>query len=153
MRSIQSSVRYAIGIDAGAHTGLARWNVQDQRIDVCLTQTFWETYEELCTSYLGIKSEVVIIIETPEGRLYKARNRAQKSKGVVDRMARNVGMNAREAALLAEGLERAGFDVRRRKPVAQKKWTIEYFRSLTGWTGKLTQHAVDAGRLCIGVNR
>lgn len=57
----------------------------------------------------------------------------------------------RESVLLAEGLRRQGFRVYLERPTTAK-WDESMFRSVTKYTGKVSQHAIDSAKLVSGVS-
>ena len=111
-----------IGLDAGAHTGVAVWDAEAERFAVLTTTTFWEAVD-IVESYPA--AEVVVVIEDPAQnkttfghgtpRTLKAARRREK-------ISRDVGQNQREARLLADGLVRRGYRVRRRPRSSKTAW-------------------------------
>ena len=69
-----------------------------------------------------------------------------------EKISRDVGQNQREAKLLADGLGRKGYRVRRTRP-RSRKLDAEQFRCLTKHQGRTSQHARDAGMLVFGLKR
>jgi len=137
--------RYSIGIDAGTNTGVAVWDNRENALVDLLTLSFWETYHRIVARYTPDQAEIVIEW-LGDGALY-ARSYAGTRAGR-DRVASNVGSVRRETVLLAEGLERAGFTVdRRRLPSRAPKWTAEYLKRVTGYAGRSSAHARDALRI------
>ncbi len=151
--------RYFIGLDAGRQTGLAVWDAKGQRFaredapavwDALVTTGFWQAYEIV----LGFNADdAVIVIEDP------SKNRTTFDHGVPrseraarrrEKISRNVGSNAREAALLATGLERQGYRVCRVRP-RSRKLSADAFRRLTRYQGRTSQHARDAAMLVFGL--
>ena len=116
-----------IGIDAGRETGLAAWDAQAERFDVLTTTTFWEALA-LVETYPT--DQVVVVIEDPSlnhTTFAHATPRTLKAAKRREKISRDVGMNQREAKLLAEGLERKGYRVRRIRP-RTRKLDAEQFR-------------------------
>ena len=150
MNRPNTSPRLFIGLDAGRETGLAIWNAIEQRFDVLTTTTFWEAIA-LVLAYPV--DQVLVVIEDPSQnkttfshgtpRTLKAARRREK-------ISRDVGMNQREARLLAEGLARKGYRVRRIRP-RSSKLGAEQFKRLTRYPGRTSQHARDAGMLVFGL--
>ena len=144
--------RYFIGLDAGQQTGLATWDAVEERFAVLTTTTFWEAIALVETYPAG---EIVVVVEDP------AQNRPTFAHGTPrtlqaarrrERISRDVGQNQREAKLLADGLGRKGYRVRRTRP-RSRKLDAEQFRRLTKHQGRTSQHARDAGMLVFGLKR
>ena len=144
--------RFFIGLDAGHPTGLATWDAVEERFAVLTTTTFWEAIALVETYPAG---EVVVVVEDP------AQNRPTFAHGTPrmlqaarrrEKISRDVGQNQREAKLLADGLGRKGYRVRRTRP-RSRKLNAEQFRRLTRYPGRTSQHARDAGMLVFGLKR
>ncbi len=138
--------RYFIGLDAGVNCGVAVWNVAGERFDRLETLDFWRAFETVLTFD---PSEVIIIIEDP------SQNAPLFDKGVRgarkrERLAQTVGGVKRESTLLADGLARKGYRVRRIRP-RTRKLGADTFRRLTKHQGRTSQHARDAGMLVYGL--
>lgn len=135
-----------VGIDPGVQTGWCVYNVLYNEIDEADTITFWEVHHRVVAYNT---KQVFFIVEDP------AQNRPTFDKGERDpkkreKISQNVGSNKREATLLIEGLRGLGFCVVEVKPEGSK-WTSRYFRGITGFEGRVSQHVRDAARLVWGV--
>jgi len=136
-----------IGIDAGVDTGFAVYSRKLRRLIVVSTIDFWTAYDAV-RSYP--RKDVAVIIEAPQmNRPVFDRDSADSHKKH-GRLAMNVGSVKRESQLLAEGLRRDGYLVIEEKPSTQK-WTAEYFKRITGWDKRCSQHARDAAKLVFGL--
>lgn len=131
-----------IGIDCGEHTGLAIYDSIQKKITKFQTTDFFgaiKTVRELD------KETVKIIVEVPSDFVY-ARNEFQKGK-VRDKMLINIGMNRREAQLMAKALQICGYAVKEVLPVRAHKWTAEQLKRYLGIDSRTNQHVRDACRL------
>ena len=144
---------YFIGLDPGTETGLAVWDAQGQVFArSLLTTTFWDAYDLVLTFD---PDTVLIVLEDPSknpptfSRNIPESERAFRKR---ERLSRNVGSNMREALLLAEGLERQGYRVRRVRP-RSSKLSAEAFRRLTRHEGRTSAHARDAAMLVFGLKK
>lgn len=142
------TVKHVIGIDPGATTGIAVYSRATKRIEAVYTATFWSCITAL-KPYKP--EESIVVIETPLRTVMYAKQ-AQKgyTGGGQNRLMADAAANAREAELLADGLEILGYNVRRVKPTAEK-WKADYCRKITGYEGSTNQHVRDAISLCFGV--
>lgn len=96
---------------------------------------------------------VEIVIEIHGAGALYARTDAAVARGTKgrDKFAANVGSNRREAVLLADGLERLGYNVRRVRPINAKKWDAAEFMRFTKWPKGENEHVRDAARLVWGL--
>lgn len=131
-----------LAIDCGEHSGIAVYNsvqkciIETKNTDFFGAISFVKTFE---------RESVVIIVEVPSDFIY-ARNSFQKG-AVRDKMAINIGMNRREAQLIAEACRRLGFETREVLPVRAAKWTAEQLKRELGIEARTSQHVRDAARL------
>jgi len=136
--------RFLIGIDPGKNTGFAAYDTEEKAFVMCNTYSFWETIELL--EHYRPKG-VCAYIELPKTK--HVWHSGAKNQNAKNRTAVNVGSVIREAELIVEWLEREEVE---HKTVAPKgKVNDAVFRKLTGWPGRTSQHARDAGMLLVGV--
>ncbi len=149
-------VKYTIGIDPGSTTGVAVYNHEKDQITKIGTYDFWSCYKEL--GFISNKSLWFIVIEAPNktamyGRQTKVAD--GKSAGYGNRMMSNAASNAREAELLADGLELLGFQVKRVKPKRRNfkkaEEDVAHIQATTGYMGRTNAHTRDAIMLCYRV--
>lgn len=135
-----------IGIDPGARTGIACYLPSEDRLLYARTTTFWDAYDEVTQH--GTR-EVVVVVEDPAQirPVFEHDTRDERQR---EKIAQNVGINKAHATLLVEGLERLGYTVRRRRP-GGKKWNAKFFRRITGYPGRTSEHARDAARFVWGL--
>ena len=145
--------RYFIGLDPGQATGLAVWDpAREVFARSLLTTTFWEAYELIRTYD---PRTVLIVLEDPsQNRPTFHHNLPQSERAYRqrERLSRNVGSNMREALLLAEGLERQGYRVRRVRP-RSSKLSADVFKKVTRYQGRTSEHARDAAMLVFGLKK
>jgi hypothetical protein len=131
-----------VGIDCGEHTGLAIYDSNKKKITEYKTTDFFGAIKHVRT----FDNELVkVIVEVPSDFVY-ARNEFQKGK-VRDRMLINIGMNRREAQLMARALSICGYAVKEVLPVRAHKWTAEQLKRYLGIDARTNQHVRDACRL------
>lgn len=139
--------RYVAGIDPGVNTGIAIYDRELKRIHFTTTIDFWGAIV-LFRQYN--QAEFLVIIEAPKKTRLYARHDVETGPRRREKIAANVGSSAREAELLAEGLELLGFEVIRQTPT-RRKWTAEQLERYTGIKERTNQHVRDAIALCYGV--
>lgn len=133
---------YVIGIDPGKNTGVAVYCTERQMLIAVTSMTFWEAYQFVQDYDFAAIQEVVV--EVPDTK--HVWQKAASGTRAMQRQSVNVGSVIREAELLAEGLERLGYKVKRVPP--RRKITAAEFTQWTGWTQTTNQHARDAAMLC-----
>jgi len=139
--------KHYIGIDPGTHTGIAVWNVEEQKLEDYFTSVFWG-----CIDYL--KGAVVVLeglrvlVEDPN-QIKPTFNRWQ-SRRVNETISQRVGMNKRDAQLILEFCERNLIDAAGVKPETTK-WTAQMLKEITGIDKRTSQHTRDAIKLVWGL--
>jgi hypothetical protein len=131
-----------IGIDCGEHTGIALYDSNLRKIIEFQTTDFFGAIRFVKKFP---KETVKVIVEVPGDFVY-ARNDFQKGK-VRDKMLVNIGMNRREAQLMARALKICGYIVAEVLPVRAAKWTAEQLKRYLGIETRTSQHVRDAARL------
>lgn len=156
---------YAIGIDPGAHIGWAVYCAQEKRFIEILTfhqmlkfhshlMEFYTTLsaDTVVTFYLEATDKINYVWDAPNRPLPTDPGEVRKAL----RLARNVGMNQGQCREIRNilnwyHLECRDIIPRYRSLKPQKgKMAEGYFRKISGWTGKLSQHGIDAAMLVIG---
>jgi len=129
-----------IGIDPGVHTGLAIWNCEKKAFEKVESCGIVSAMEKI----RWIANDVKLI------RFEDARQR----KWFGDRGDFNhqgVGSIKRDCKIWQEFCEYYKFKFEMVKPVkGQTKWTADYFKKVTGWTGRTNEHGRDAAVLIFG---
>lgn len=138
--------RIVVGLDPGEHTGLAVYDESQRRLVVCTTTTFWGAVAVLVAAQ---RFDAAVVLEDPEG------NRPTFAHGAAsarqrEKISQNVGMNKQHARLLAAACDLLGLPCLRLVPTkgSQTKTRPEAFAALTGYAGRTSSHARDAGMLC-----
>lgn len=137
-----------IGIDTGTHTGLAVWDgdrltaVETIPIHAALLRV-----KELAAFYGHNGNGVTVYFEDARLRKWYGTRTAKQDRARLQ----GAGSVKRDCAIWEEALSDWGIPF---VAVAPKnnltKMTAEYFRSLTGWTGRTSEHGRDAAMLVFG---
>lgn len=144
--------QFVAGIDPGSTTGLAVYNRVSKRVVKVYTLDFWSCYKMFANH--ADKSNTLVIIEAPHKTVMYAKQQKVadgKPASYGNRMMANAASNAREAELLADGLEQLGFEVQRVRPLPQKtkaERNAVNVKEWTGYEGSTNQHVRDAIMLC-----
>jgi len=133
------------GIDPGVQTGLALWMPAiNNFIDI---KTVGIVEAQFLLSGLrrhGKLSE--IRFEDARLRTWFGNTGREKLQGA--------GSIKRDCSIWQEFCEQNKIPFQAIKPAAgNTKWNAEYFKRITGWKGRTSQHSRDAAALVFGVNR
>lgn len=135
--------RYYIGIDPGTKTGVAVWDVQRQCFTTISSKKVYEAFEYIKSSFTDL-SELVLRVENPNLRKWFGNSGREKLQGA--------GSIKRDFAIWKEFCEYHGIEM---KEVAPKnirtKVSSDYFKRLTGWEGRTSEHARDAAMMVYGM--
>ena len=138
--------RYAIGIDTGVHTGFALWDIQEQLLIECKTLQIDEAMEEIreLNQIHDTQNYYIVVIEDARLRkFFKGENMAAKQQGA--------GSVKRDAKIWEDYLKRLNIDFKLVNPTSQKtKITDEYFKKISKYEGRTSNHARDAAMLILG---
>jgi hypothetical protein len=130
-----------VGIDPGVNTGFAIWNCEKKE------------FEEIGSR--GIVSAMQIIrwkiSDIKFIRFEDARQRKWFDKKGIEAL-QGAGSIKRDCKIWQEFCEYHKFKYEMIKPQKnQTKWTSEYFKKVTGWTGRTNEHGRDAAVLVFGM--
>jgi hypothetical protein len=131
------------GIDPGVKTGLAIWSCGDQEFMELKTCSVIEAFEYLRNYKL---SDNLDEIRFEDARLRKWFGNAGSEK------LQGAGSVKRDCKIWQEFCEYYEIPFQSTKPAkGQTKWSAAYFRRMTGWSKRTSQHARDAAVLVFGV--
>lgn len=143
-------VKYAIGIDPGVNTGLAIWDCYERKFKRLETDGIVTAMAELTDflRYVGAMDDCVIYIEDARQRTWLPRE-----KNLSEYRGRLMGAGSvkRDCCIWEEFGIYYGIPVVLLPPrKGATKWTSDYFKKVTGWTGRTSNHARDAALLVFG---
>lgn len=140
---------YFVGIDPGVDTGYVEYSKATNSMHVLKTCSFWKTVQAL-TQLQNMGTSFAVIIEDPGlNKFMYYQDKRASNFATFQKTAQNVGMNKAYARLLIEFLEDFNIPYFPVKPVT-KKWNNAYFKKITGYTFKTSQHVRDAVKLVWG---
>jgi len=131
------------GIDPGVKTGIALWDCGKQEFIRIETMTIISAIELLSRPWSRnhIKE---INFEDARLRTWFGKSGREKLQGA--------GSIKRDCSIWQEFCEYYKIHFEAVKPtVGQTKWSAGYFKKITGWTGRTSQHARDAAVLVFGI--
>lgn len=139
----EKQYKYAIGIDTGVHTGFAVWNIINQEIITCKTMKIDEAMEIIKEIYESHNDFIVIIEDARLRKFFKGENMAAKQQGA--------GSIKRDAKIWEDYLTRLRIDFKLVNPTYRRtKLTDEYFKKISKYEGRTSNHARDAAMLVLG---
>lgn len=130
-----------IGLDPGTHTGVAVWDTDKGEFSTLETLPLWKAMLLIRDLYLTDSVEVIF----EDARLRRWFGNAGREQ------LQGAGSIKRDCSIWEEFLLGSGIPFRAMPPTAgQTKWSAEYFRKVTGWKGRTSEHARDAAILVFG---
>ena len=142
---MEKTYKYAIGIDTGVHTGFAVWDIEKQELVECKTLQIDEAMERISTikAYSYYNNFIVVIEDARLRKFFKGENIAAKQQGA--------GSIKRDAKIWEDYLKRLNIDFKLVNPTSRKtKITSEYFKKISKFDGRTSNHARDAAMLVLG---
>jgi len=133
-----------IGIDPGTHTGVAVWDPREGKF--LSLQTLWIHDALFLVRRLSEEHmrHIMVVFED-------ARQRTWFGKGDVSAKLQGAGSVKRDCSIWEDFCTDYGIPFRAVPPVkGATKVTPTYFKMISGWEGRTSEHSRDAGMLVIG---
>lgn len=138
------------GIDPGVNTGLAIWDTETRSFRTLKTCTQVEALLDIYTLWLKEAPwhPFRIVAEDARKRTWIPREKSVKEmKG----RAMGAGSVKRSSQIWEEFSNATGIQIDLVPPrKGLTKWDADYFKKVTGWTGRTSNHARDAALLVFG---
>lgn len=138
-----------VGIDPGVNTGFACWNRDLRRlveVETLKIHAAMFRVRELRDAGLLLRVEFE---DARQRRWYGDADERQERSGAAVR--EGVGSVKRDSTIWEHFLADLGVEFKARPPIAgATKWSDDYFKRLTKWTGRTSKHARDAAALVYG---
>ena len=133
-----------IGVDTGTHTGVAVWNSEEQQFLEIKTLMLHQALQLVITMCQVWKREnVMVLFEDARQRKWFGTNSNAKMQGA--------GSVKRDAVIWEEFCTDYGITFRALPPAkGATKWSPDYFKAVTGWSKKTSEHARDAAMIVFG---
>ena len=134
-----------VGLDTGKHTGVAIWDTEKRAFDTIATLPIHEALL-LVWSYRGNyhADRVEVYFEDARQRTWFPKMTAAKDRARLQ----GAGSVKRDSTIWEDALTDWGIPFHAIAPKNNvTKMTAEYFRKITGWQGKTSEHARDAAML------
>lgn len=132
---------YYIGIDPGKNTGIAIWNSSNKSFIKLDTVLIHEAFDIV----MGIKKgNIKIIFEDARLRTWYGNATKERLQGV--------GSIKRDCTIWEDFLLAKSIPYSKQKPKSgMTKWDADYFKKITGWTERTSEHSRDAAILVYGL--
>lgn len=131
-----------IGIDPGTHTGVAVWDTREGK---------FLSLETLPIHKALLRVLVLTSDQVAEVVFEDARQRTWFGKGDTNAKAQGAGSVKRDCSIWEDFCRDYGIPFQAKPPVkGATKVSAEYFKMVSGWTGRTSEHARDAGMLVVG---
>lgn len=131
-----------IGIDPGTHTGVAVWDSKEGKFLSLETLPIHRAMVEVMNLRIG--REILVVFED-------ARQRKWYGKGDTNAKLQGAGSVKRDCSIWEEFCKDYGIPFRAIPPVkGATKITPEYFKLISHYQGRTSEHSRDAAMLVIG---
>lgn len=136
-----------IGIDPGTHTGVAVWDTRERKFLSLETLPIHQALDLVCKWQQDCKDRDVAMDVTFED----ARQRTWFGKGDTNAKAQGAGSVKRDCSIWEDFCKDYGIPYWAKPPgKGMTKVTSDYFRIISGYQGRTSNHARDAAMLVIG---
>lgn len=133
---------FYIGIDPGTHTGMAVWDSKEGKFLSLETLPIHRAMVEVMNLRIG--REILVVFED-------ARQRKWYGKGDTDAKKQGAGSVKRDCSIWEDFCKDYGIPFRAIPPVkGATKITPEYFKLISHYQGRTSEHSRDAAMLVIG---
>lgn len=140
--------RIIAGIDPGVKTGVALWDTMERKF---ISINTWNIHQAINKMHWLRQKDSLREIRFEDARLRKWFPEVKNSPEAIKKL-QGAGSVKRDCSIWQEFCEYHGIPFQAIAPArGQTKWTAEYFKRLTGWQGRTSQHARDAAALVFGV--
>lgn len=133
-----------VGIDTGKHTGFAVWNTEKRKLDFVDTIPI---HEALLRIWSQRHANVEVYFEDARQRKWYGTSTAEEDRNKLQ----GAGSVKRDSTIWEDALKDWGIPFHAVAPKHNvTKMTPEFFRALTGWKGRTSEHSRDAAMLVFG---
>ena len=133
-----------VGIDTGRHTGFAVWDTEKRQLDFVDTIPI---HEALLRIWSQRHANVEVYFEDARQRKWYGTRTAKEDRNKLQ----GAGSVKRDSTIWEDALKDWGIPFHAVAPKHNvTKMTAEFFRTLTGWKGRTSEHSRDAAMLVFG---
>jgi hypothetical protein len=132
-----------IGIDPGTETGFAVWDDSKRTLIDCRTLKIHKAIDEVKIWSSISPGNVILVFEDARQRRWYGSNSWEKMQGA--------GSVKRDCSIWEDFCKDLGLPFQAQPPQGgMTKVSSEYFKMISHWTGRTSNHARDAAMLVIG---
>lgn len=132
-----------IGIDPGTHTGFAVWDDREKKLVILETLLIHDALEYVLQ--LRERDDVMVVFEDARQRTWFGRDKNTNAK------LQGAGSIKRDCSIWDDFLTDRGIPFRAVPPMkGGTKLDEKYFKSITRWKGRTSNHSRDAAMLVFG---
>lgn len=136
-----------IGIDPGTHTGIAVWNRDRTALEDVDTMPIHRALDYVRRYAAGCGNDLAVYFEDARQRKWYGTRTAKEDRNKLQ----GAGSVKRDSTIWEDALKDWGIPFHAVAPKHNTtKMTQEFFRSLTGWKGRTSEHSRDAAMLVFG---
>ena len=133
-----------IGIDPGSNTGMAVWDTRERNFPSLETMPIHEALVKVMMWRDMVGHDLQVVFED-------ARQRTWFGKGDTNAKAQGAGSVKRDCSIWEDFCRDYGIPFQAKPPVkGATKVSAGYFKMVSRWTGRTSEHARDAAMLVIG---
>lgn len=133
-----------IGIDPGTRTGMAVWDSKEREFFSLETLPIHRALEEVGMWWKANPENIQVVFED-------ARQRTWFGYGDTNAKAQGAGSVKRDCSIWEDFCKDYGIPFQAKPPVkGATKVTSDYFKTISGYTGRTSEHSRDAAMLVIG---
>ena len=132
-----------IGIDVGTHTGFAVWDSGERKLLSLDTLLIHQAMEQVLHWYYKCDGDIMVIFEDARLRKWYGEESNAKLQGA--------GSVKRDCSIWEDFLKDKGIMFKAVHPLkGMTKLSSIYFKRITKWEGKTSEHSRDAAMLVVG---
>lgn len=133
-----------IGIDPGTHTGMAVWDSREGKFLSLDTLQIHQALVEVMLWKDKVGHDLQVVFED-------ARQRTWFGKGNTNAKLQGAGSVKRDCSIWEDFCRDYGIQFWAKPPIkGATKLTANYFKLISGWKGRTSEHSRDAAMLVIG---
>lgn len=133
-----------IGIDPGTHTGMAVWDSREGKFLSLDTLQIHQALVEVMLWKDKVGHDLQVVFED-------ARQRTWFGKGNTNAKLQGAGSVKRDCSIWEDFCRDYGITFWAKPPIkGATKLTANYFKLISGWKGRTSEHSRDAAMLVIG---
>ena len=132
-----------IGIDCGTHTGMAVWDSGEKKMLSLETLMIHQAMEQVLHWYYKSDGDIMVVFEDARLRKWYGEESNAKLQGA--------GCVKRDCSIWEDFLKDKGIMFKAVHPLkGMTKLSSIYFKRITKWEGKTSEHSRDAAMLVVG---